>query len=771
MSFVLDNTKNIIDTNQNKIDIEKTNTNLTISHSNINSQVSINDSKNINKYVTNCEGNNVEYNETNNTLNKKVGKDEIDGTLINNIMKKRPSISSNKKENIPINGYTYNTKINSNKDINKNENNMSLESIRRSNENSNNDLNLVKNSNEEIISQKNNSKSQSKIDTKKEHINGKGNIKSGRSLSPPPEGKKYKIFETNPYKISNRHIYNFTSFNDLQVKIFDFLYNIKYLVKYNKDFTLIQKYKHYVVNKDWAAVKISEFNLVILMKLLQYPNIIIENAEIISLIRWICIKNINYYFEKILKKDSEALTEQALIEDSIFYNYLNNNARTKCIVNLIKYSRSPNRVKRNYEDLYYLTSIKYTNTIVVKEYRIFISILTNALQYAIIHKKNDIKSILEKDKRLVQAMKFYDAVNDNEIETVKSLFRNVTYFDLMNGEGLNPVLLAIKKGYTHIAKLLIATKEYDINDKDKNGSSPLIHAVLQENSEMLDILLEHPDIRVNLKDKNGNSAFFYAVKSYNKDFIEKFIKYPSVNINTRNNNKLTPCILTVSFVDKYFNISKFFLTNEKVDINAYDRYGNCALIIAMIKGKVKIVDLLLEQDRLLINNKNKNGKTVLRQIIEDNNPYFTKKLLQRKDIDINIPGPDGRPVIFTSIQYKGYEILKLLLSKKDIDINYQDPDGFSPLMVAIQCQNMNIITTLLKLKELKINLQNNRGRTALRIAVDIRNYKIIKKLLQVKDINIEIPDMYGVKISDVIKRKDYHNSNIKKLINSKLKSS
>jgi len=766
MSFVLDNNKNIIDTNQNKLDIEKGKSNLTLNHSNIHSQGSLNDNKNNMIYVKNYEDN-FGNNDSNNTFNKKVGKDELNGTLFNNIMKKKLSISSNKKENTPINNDSYNKSNNLNSDIYKNENNkLTLESIKKDNEGSNNQINLDRktNSHEEMNIKKSN-KNQLMIDSKK------GTSKSSRCLSPPPEGKKYKIFDTNPYKISNRHIYNFSTFNELQVKIFDFLYDIsKNLVKYNKDFALIQKYKHYVVNKDWAAVKISEFNLVILMKLLQYPNILIENAEMISLIKWICLKNISNYFEKIQRKSSEALTEQALIEDSIFYNYLNVNARTKCIVNLIKYSRSQNRVKRNYEHLYYLTSIKYTNNIVVKEYRIFISILVNALQYAISHKKNDIKKILEKDKKLTQAIKFYDAVSDNEIETVKSLFKDVTHFDIMNSEGLNPILLAIKKGYTPIAKLLIATKDYDINDKDKNGSSPLIQSVLQENTEMIDLLLEHSDIRVNLKDKNGNSAFFYAVKSYNKDLIEKFLKYPSVNINTKNNNKLTPCILTVSFVDKYSNISKFFITNEKVDINAYDRYGNCALIIAMIKGKVKIVDLLLEQERLQINNKNKNGKTVLRQIIEDNNPFFTKKLLQRKDIDINIPGPDGRPVIFTSIQYKGFEILKLLLTQKDIDVNYQDPDGFSPLMVAIQCQNMNIITTLLKLKELKINLQNNRGRTALRIAIDIRNYKIIKKLLQVKDINVEIPDMYGIKISDVINKKDYHNTNIKKLIYNKLKS-
>jgi len=760
MSFILEgSSKNLYEEgSQNSIDEKNKDIKLC-------AQIDITDNKNVD--------------DTNNAVNIKTGKDELDGELFDNIMKKKLSIASNKKENIPIN----NENATCHNDNNKNQHStLTLDSAKnKSNEKnieSNNSIHRnnsfqrteSKISDEFMVTDSKNNKSQLKIDTKKD-VNIKKPIKSSRCLSPPPEGKKYKLFETNPYKISNRHIYNLSSFNDLQVKIFDFLHDTsKHLVKYNKDFALIQKYRHYVVNKDWAAVKISEFNLVILMKILQYPTIVIDNAEMVSLIKWICIKNIHAYFDRILRKDSDGLNEQASIEDNTFFNYMNMNAKTKCIVNLIKYSRSPNKVKRNYDHLYYLTSIKYTNTIVVKEYRIFVSILANALQYASSHKKSEIKSLLEKDKKLSEALKFYNAINDNDIDTVKSLFKTVTYFDIMNTEGLNPVLLSIKKGYTPISKYLIDTEEFDINDKDKNGTSPLIQAVLQENGTVVDMLLEHPGIRVNLKDKNGNSAFFYTVKSYNKVLIEKFLKYPSVNINTKNNNKLTPCILTVSFVDKYFNISKFFLTNEKVDINSYDRYGNCALIIAMIKGKVKIVDLLLEQERLLVNNKNKNGKTVLRQIIEDNNSFFTKKLLTRKDIDINIPGPDGRPVIFTAIQFKGYEILKLLLTQKDIDINYQDPDGFSPLMVAVQCQNINIINTLLKLKDLKINLQNSRGRTAIRIAVDIRNVKIIKKLLQIKDIDLEIPDINGVKISDVIKQKDYHNSNIKRLLNSKLKS-
>jgi len=814
MSFVLEGgSKNLNEDNNQKLD------NLGTS-SNSKGEISINNNENIN--ICSPKDDNSD---DNCIVNKKIGKDEANGELFNNIMKKNLSVASNKKENISINNdvtnnnnvgndkNTNNNNIandNTNNIVNDNDNNI----VNNNNNNENNNNNNNENGSKHLIeSSKNDSNNgenhnstknlnnnnnpinensqhesetsihsenatemnikneiENKADSKNIVSRKKSNFKSGR-LSPPPDGKKFKRFESNPYKISNRHIYNLTFFNELQVKIFDFLHDIsKHLIKYNKDFALIQKYKHYVVNKEWAAVKISEFNLVILMKLLQYPSIVIDNPEIITLIKWICIKNIQNYFEKIMKKNSDGLNEQALVEDKTFFNYINMGNKTRCIVNLIKYSRSSNRTKRNPEQYYYLTSIKYTNTIIVREYRIFISILANALNYATSHKKTEVKSILEKDRNLVEALKFYNLVSDNSFDNVKNSFKKVTYFDIMNTEGQNPVSLAIKRGYTPIAKYLIDTGEYDINDKDKNGSTSLILAVLQENTELINKLLDHPDVKVNLKDKNGNSAFFYAVKSYNKDYIEKFMNHPGVNINTKNNNKLTPCILTVSFVDKYFNISKYFLTNEKVDINAYDRYGNCALIIAMIKGKIKIVDLLLEQERLLVNNKNKNGKTVLRQIIEDNNSFFTKKLLTRHDIDINVPGPDGRPVIFTAIQYKGYDILKLLLHQKDVDINYQDPDGFSPLMVAVQCQNMNIINTLLKLKDLKINLKNSRGRTALRIAVDIRNYKIIKKLLQIKDIDLDIPDISGVKIVDVINQDNYQNANIKKLLFSKIKS-
>jgi len=328
---------------------------------------------------------------SNNILNKKAGKDEINGELLNNIMKKKLSIASNKKENVLINNditnennsnsnnnNTRNDKSNSKEESNNRLSELTFESIKIDNineEKQNSTKNLNKNDNKKNENLENgggNSNNteniENKIDTKsiinrKKSLNGK----SGR-LSPAPEGKRFKRFETNPYKISNRHIYNISSFNELQVKIFDFLHDIsKHLVKYNKDFALIQKYKHYVSNKEWAAVKISEFNLVILMKLLQYPTIIIDNSEIITLIKWLCIKNIQTYFEKILKKNSEGLNEQALVEDKTFFNYLNLRNKSKCIVNLIKYSRSPNRVKRSPEQYYYLTSIKYTNTIVVKK--------------------------------------------------------------------------------------------------------------------------------------------------------------------------------------------------------------------------------------------------------------------------------------------------------------------------------------------------------------------------------------------------------------------
>jgi len=412
-------------------------------------------------------------------VNKKIVKDEVNGELFNNIMKKKLSVASNKKENISINNdVTNNNNVGDDKNTNNNNavnnNDSNIENDNDNNIANNSDNNVAKDSDDNIVNDNdnnivNNSNSnvnengskQSIESTKNDSNNGvnhnttknlnnnnnlinqnsqhyesgisirsenitdinskneienkedsknisrkKSNLKNGR-LSPPPDGKKFKRFESNPYKISNRHIYNLTYFNDLQVKIFDFLHDIsKHLIKYNKDFALIQKYKHYVVNKEWASVKISEFNLVILMKLLQYPSIVIDNSEIITLIKWICIKNIQNYFEKILKKNSEGLNEQALVEDKTFFNYMSMSSKTRCIVNLIKYSRSSNRTKRNPEQYYYLTSIKYTNTIIVREYRIFVSILANALNYATSHKKTEVKSILEKDRNLVEALKF-----------------------------------------------------------------------------------------------------------------------------------------------------------------------------------------------------------------------------------------------------------------------------------------------------------------------------------------------------------------------------
>jgi len=515
MSFILDSSsKNLSETSNQKLD-------------NIGIDLSDN-SLNKNKEIKVCSP--IDEN-SNNFLNKKAGKDEINGELLNNIMNKKLSVASNKKENVLINNDITNENIDSNnnnntgnnKSNNNEENNnrfseltfesAKIDNINEEKHNSTKNLNKNDNKNENLVNGEggNSNNTENKVDLKSNRKKS-SNGKSGR-LSPAPEGKRFKRFETNPYKISNRHIYNISSFNELQVKIFDFLHDIsKHLVKYNKDFALIQKYKHYVSNKEWAAVKISEFNLVILMKLLQYPTIIIDNSEIITLIKWLCIKNIQTYFEKILKKNSDGLNEQALVEDKTFFNYLNLNNKSKCIVNLIKYSRNPNRIKRNPEQYYYLTSIKYTNTIVVREYRIFVSLLANALHYAITHKKSEIKAVLEKDNKLVEALKFYNSVNDNEIDTIKNLFKNITYFDILNTEGLNPVSLAVKKGYTHIAKYLIDTEEYDINDRDKNGSSSLILAVIQENTDLIDKLLEHPGIRVNLKDKNGNSAFFLCSK-------------------------------------------------------------------------------------------------------------------------------------------------------------------------------------------------------------------------------------------------------------------
>lgn len=170
-------------------------------------------------------------------------------------------------------------------------------------------------------------------------------------------------------------------------------------------------------------------------------------------------------------------------------------------------------------------------------------------------------AILELEKRGIfrNGNSFLRALENGDVEIIDLFVRANFNIHLTDDNGTPPLLLALKKGYTIIAKILLNAGA-DVNEKDKLGLTPLMMAC-------------------------GKPTFGY------RDIAETLIK-KGAQINVRDALGYTPLLLALS--GGTIDIAEL-LINKGADVSARTRKGDTPLSLAQNAKCTEIVDLLINK--------------------------------------------------------------------------------------------------------------------------------------------------------------------------------
>jgi tankyrase len=176
-----------------------------------------------------------------------------------------------------------------------------------------------------------------------------------------------------------------------------------------------------------------------------------------------------------------------------------------------------------------------------------------------VEKKETAIRELEKRGAFLNGNSFLRALEKGDVELIDLFVRANFNIHLTDDNGTPPLLVALKKGYTIVARILLNAGA-DVNEKDKLGLTPLMLAC-------------------------GKPTFGY------RDIAETLIK-KGAHINVRDALGYTPLLLALS--GGTVDIAEL-LIDKGADVSARTRKGETPLSLAQQAQCTEIVDLLISK--------------------------------------------------------------------------------------------------------------------------------------------------------------------------------
>eukprot|EP00761_Pharyngomonas_kirbyi_P010275 gb/GECH01010295.1/.p1 GENE.gb/GECH01010295.1/~~gb/GECH01010295.1/.p1 ORF type:complete len:447 (+),score=111.88 gb/GECH01010295.1/:1-1341(+) len=212
----------------------------------------------------------------------------------------------------------------------------------------------------------------------------------------------------------------------------------------------------------------------------------------------------------------------------------------------------------------------------------------------------------------------------------------------------HPLISAVQNGNVERVKELLQTGEYNINDKDRFGSTPLHAACSSGSIELVQIFTSISDIDLNQKNATNDTPLSAACRSRQQDTALWLIEHYSDHLDL-NEGSMPP--LHAALYNRQYELLEVLLSMPKVDVNAPMKY--------------------LEQTPLGFLCNNSRNLDIIN--------YFLEKA---ENVDINKMDQEGKSPLFIACQSSQIDIVERLLQFRNIQI-----DPLCSLMFRLSSQN------------------------------------------------------------------------------------
>lgn len=251
-----------------------------------------------------------------------------------------------------------------------------------------------------------------------------------------------------------------------------------------------------------------------------------------------------------------------------------------------------------------------------------------------------------------QRHRWFQAVREQDIETVHSLLKNAFDVNAARLDGRTALHIASGKGYSTMARELIEAGA-NLNAMTKRGLTPLISAIVNQQQDIFQLLLEQ-GAEPQSDARSGPNALIYAAWMGTYEMVKALI-------------------------------------DRGVDPNRQDAHGRTALYLATGRKRTDVIQLLL-RNGANVDLQTESGETALMEAAKNGDSESVEILIDA-GADLERTNEKGE----TALNATRHPDVVQTLVEAGANIDMQDEQGRTPLMTAASAHNVELVRVLLEL--------------------------------------------------------------------------
>jgi ankyrin repeat protein len=284
--------------------------------------------------------------------------------------------------------------------------------------------------------------------------------------------------------------------------------------------------------------------------------------------------------------------------------------------------------------------------------------------------------------------------------------------------GYRPIVKILEGAFVdsdvQMTRFLIEMMEADLGKVTWGGGRNALHAasVYAKKTLVIDVILATNQFDINDRDEDGETALHHALRANNMT-TARYLLEKGADPTLSDNKGITPLHVAAFHATTTEKIS-LILKDGQVDINSRDVNGMTPLHYAIEASNATTARYLLEKGANPTIRDN-HGRTLFHTAAtySDDSDIFDLLLAFEKKIDVDKVNESGLTALHIAMMKCNTTAAHFLLSN-GANPNVATQDGYTPLHAAAYCaEDMDIVELLLNRKETNVNYLDKNGNNAL----------------------------------------------------------